>query len=177
MKRFIKSATLFSASIHGNMSLKTTDAKGICNIVFASQPIEKGKESECKIKNEFSHGEAVYSRCFFPHNFGKFNARDDEQFVVDLFIDKKFTRRITWKHPDNDWDQIQIYLINTGDDDFTDLSSHLHTLERGIHTILVTVGLERYMHTKEIVNADGNITKEDMFTLQVISKGEFSITL
>jgi len=177
MKRFIKTATLFSASIHGNSSFKTTDAKGICNIVFASQPIEKGKEIECGIKSGFSQGEAVYSRCYFPHNFGMFNAREDEQFVVDLFIDKKFARRITWKHPDNDWDQIQVYVVNTGDDDFTDLSTHIHSLESGTHTILLTVGLERYMHTKEIVHADDSITKEDMFTLQVISKGEFSITI
>ena len=156
---------------------KKIDADGIANIVFASKSISKGAEASAGLKTVFKPGEAIYARCYFPQAFGKYNARTDEEFVVDVWINGRFVERKLWKHPEKDWDQILVYVANTGDDDFKELASKLDFLDEGENTIMVTVGLERYMHTKDVIQDDGSIKKEKVFSLQILSKGTFVIVV
>jgi len=158
-------------------SYKKIDSDGIANIVFASKAISKGAEASAGLKTEFKPGEAIYARCYFPQAFGKYNARTDEEFVVDVWINGRFAERKVWQHPEKDWDQIQMYVANTGDDHFKELSSKLEFLDDGENTIMITVGLERYMHTKDVIQDDGSIRKEKVFKLQIISKGKFVIVV
>jgi hypothetical protein len=169
--------TLSGMMLTAQSSYKKIDADGIANIVFANKTISKGAEASAGLKTIFQPGEAIYARCYFPQAFGKYNARTDEEFVVDVWINGRFVERKLWKHPENDWDQIQVYVANTGDDDFKELASKLEFLDEGENTIMVTVGLERYMQTKDVIGDDGSIRKEKVFTLQILSKATFVIVV
>ncbi len=172
----ICSVILFSGVAEAQNQYRKIDEEGIANVVFANKSIEKGKEAQAGIKTSFKSDEAIYARCYFPQQFGKYNARSDEQFVVDVWVNGRFVERKRWTHPDADWDQILVYVANTGDDDFKELSSKLQFLDEGENTLQISVGLERYMHTKDVIQDDGSIKKEDVFKLEIISKGKIVIS-
>jgi hypothetical protein len=180
MKHSICLILLFAAALSNQSfaqisAYRVIDDEGIANVVFANNTISKGMEKHANLKTKFLSDESIYARCYFPAPFEHYDAKAKEDFVVDLYVDGRFVERKKMLHPDADWDQIQMYLLNTGDDDFKRLESYISSLDSGNHSLLITVGLERFMHQKEIIKSDGTIVKEDVFNLQIISKGSITI--
>ncbi|GAB4298291.1 MAG: hypothetical protein Kow0068_22220 [Marinilabiliales bacterium] len=151
--------------------------KGIANMVFSNKAIPKGQESSVTLKNSFSSGEAIYARCYFPKPFGQYNVSSNEDFFIDLYLDGKFVERKKMLHPDADWDQISLYVLNTGDDDFKNLEIALNNAGSGTHTLQVSVGFEKYNTTKKVVNSDGTIENKDVFNAVYISDGKIEINV
>ncbi len=182
MKNSIYLILLFAAALSNPANAQISayrviDKDGIANIVFANNTISKGMEKNANLKTKFNSNESIYARCYFPAPFEHYKALTKENFVVDLYIDGRFVERKNMLHPDADWDQIQMYLFNTGDDDFNRLESHVSSLDIGSHSLLITIGIERFVGQKEIVKADGTIFKEDVFNLQILSKGSITIVI
>ncbi|MBN2728696.1 MAG: hypothetical protein JXR53_05680 [Bacteroidales bacterium] len=166
---------IFTMSVSAQNSYRQLDADGIANMVFANDAIEKNMEANYNLKTDFDGDESVYARVYFPKAFGSYSIKSNEQFMVDVYVDGRFVQRKIWANPDSDWDQIQVYVLNTGDDDFSRLSSHVETLDIGDHSVLVSVGIERYQKTKDIIQEDGSIERKDVFLMETISKGTFTI--
>lgn len=156
---------------------RTIDEDGIANTVFSNNAIALGREADHNLKSVFNSTESIYTRCYFPKAFGNYNVLSKEQFVIDVWVNGRFVERKNMLNPDADWDQIQVYLLNTGDDDFNRLSGHIQGLTSGEHTLMLSVGVERFLDTKKVVNDDGRIIEEDIFNLLVLSKGEIKIIL
>ncbi|MFH2141333.1 MAG: hypothetical protein ABIJ97_02840 [Bacteroidota bacterium] len=151
--------------------------KGIANMVFANKTIEKGQESNTSLKNSFAENEAIYARCYFPKPFGEYKATSDEKYYIDLYLDGGFVERLNQSYPDATWQQISLYIINTGDDDFKNLENALINAGSGEHKLKVSVGIERYMKTKEVIQDDGSIKKEKVYNMLYLSDGEITITV
>jgi hypothetical protein len=153
------------------------DADGAANIIFANKAIEKGKESSYELKSSFNSNEAIFCRCYFPKKYGDYKPRDDEEFVVDLWFNNKFLQRKVWQKPDAEWDQIQVYLLNTGDDDIKSFDQAISSAGSGTYKVRVLVGISRYQGTKDVIQPNGSIVKEKVFTMEYISKGDISLTV
>ena len=156
---------------------RVVNEKGIANMVFATIPIEKGKEGSISLQSSFKSNESIYARCYFAKPFGQYKVRTDAKYVVDVYLDGKFVERKTQGHPEPTWQQVQVYVLNTGDDDFRNLETAILNAENGSHKLKLSIGVERYLKTKEVVNSDGKIVNEKVFTMDYISDGEITLVI
>lgn len=158
-------------------SLKKIDTKGIANIVFSSSAIEKGKENPAAMKTVFTSGDKIFARCYFPRAVGSF--KNGETCHVHLWVDGK----VIWHGeysgralPEPSWDQIQIYVRNTGDDDFRGaISNALDTVSPGSHEVQVVVLRDKFMKYKKVIKGS-SVTKEPVYQPVYLSKGTFNYT-
>ena len=181
MKRYIFVSVVCVAVAAGGMlfgkSLKKVDNKGIANIVFASSAIEKGKESSAQLKTSFTSGDKIFARCYFPKAVGNF--KNGETCHIHLWVDGKviwngeYTGRAL---PEPSWDQIQVYIRNTGDDDFRGaISNALDTVSSGSHEVQVVVLRDKFMKYKKVIKGN-SVTKEPVYQPVYLSKGTFTYT-
>lgn len=134
------------------------DKDGYGNFIFASQPIEFGKEDNYKLKTEFTKPEEIYARSYFPSKIGKIDAKD---FWHEIWINGKFIRKTIFNSPpDPDWDQIQIWISK---DDYSDI---INSLKKGEYKIII------WVLKNEIIKEEDK-TEVKTKTIK-LSKGEFT---
>ncbi len=98
----------------------------------------------------------------------------EEKFIVIAYADNKQVDRV-YITPTSTWDQMQIYVMNTGDDDFSRLASELYYMDSGEHTLTISVGLQRYGYMETVIKDDGTITEQKVDKVVVISQSEIKI--
>jgi len=154
---------------------KKVDSKGIANMIFASRGIGKGKEKSVTLKDSFTSGDKIYARAYFPRKVGRF--KRGESCHVHIWVDGKVVWRGSYSGkslPNASWDQIQLYIHNTGDDDFKGgMSRALKGLSSGKHKVMVTVVRDKFMKYK-YVKAGKGVTKKPIYKPVYLSKGTFT---
>jgi hypothetical protein len=155
---------------------RKVDKSGEANIIFSSQQIQLNKESSVKLKTSFNYGEPIYSRVYFPGPIGKL--REDEKLFADIWIDDKHAGRLTYKTVDPTWDTIQIFINNTGDDEFD--ASYFSGLSSGSHKVSIYVAKENFMKSKKVAEIKEDsieIKNKKVFTAKYLSKGTFTLVV
>lgn len=159
-------------------STKKIDSEGIANMIFASAAIGKGQEGSAALKDSFTSGDAIYARCYFPGAIGAFSR--GEKCHLHLWIDGKVAWRGVYSGaslPDRTWDQIQIYIRNTGEDDFRGaISNALDGLAAGDHEVQFVIVRDKFLKYK-VVKKGAQVTQEPVYQPVNLSKGKFTYTV
>ena len=152
-----------------NGTYKIIDKEGYANSIFASEPIELGKEDNYQLKAVFTKPEKVYARCYFPGTVGEV---EPENFWHELWIDGKLKMRTNFSEsPDPEWDQIQIWIT---EDEY---KIQMEELESGEHEIIIWVMKNEYKGDTAI--AEENAASEiegrvkEVWVPVRLSKGKF----
>jgi len=156
-------------------SYKKVDSAKTANMIFASSAIGKGKESSVTLKDSFTSSESIYARCYFPKAIGRFDK--GEKCHLHLWVDGKVIWRGVYSGrtlPDASWDQIQIYIRNTGENDFNGaISNALDTVSSGSHEVQFIILRDKFMKYKYIKDGK-SVTKEPVYKPVYLSKGKFN---
>jgi hypothetical protein len=108
-------------------------------IVFSNRPIPRDLDSRATLKDVFQPGQTIWARAFFQRPLGPLTP--DQHFFYDLWIDGRRRQRLVEFNPDPAWDQFQVYVHQTGSDDFD--PAHFRGLEPGTHRVRIVIGLEK----------------------------------
>ncbi len=156
-------------------SKKVIDSKGIANMIFASKGISKGREDSAQLKTSFTSRDKIFARCYFPRAIGRFSR--GEKLHLHLYLDGKVIWRGTYSGrtlPNAKWDQIQLYIRNTGDDDFNGrMSRALDRASSGSHKVMFVLLRDKFMKYKKVVKGN-RVTKERVYKPVYLSKGIFN---
>lgn len=156
-------------------SYKKVDSQGIANMIFASAPIGKGKEGRVRLKTRFTSRDKIYARSYFPRAIGRFSR--GEKCHVHLWLDGKVVWRGVYSGrtlPNSSWDQIQLYIKKTGDDDFKGgMSRALGRASSGSHQVQIVILRDKLMKYKYIKKGN-RVTKEPVYKPVYLSKGKFT---
>lgn len=154
---------------------KKVDSKGIANMIFASRGIKKGKEKRVKLKKKFTSKDKIFARAYFPRKIGRF--RRGEKCHVHIWLDGKVVWRGTYSGrslPNASWDQIQLYIRNTKDDDFKGkMSRALQRASTGKHKVKIVIMRDKFIKYK-YVKKGKRVTKRPVYKPVYLSKGTFS---
>ncbi len=179
-KRIFIILSLICFGIVGSFAQSSTFKKinddGIANLIFANKSISKGEENTYNLKAEFSADETIYARAYFPQEISTYGLAANEKIIVVAYVDGKQVDRV-YITPKPEWDQMQVYVMNTGDDDFSRLASELYYMDSGTHTLTISVGLQRYGYMETVVKDDGTITKQKVDKVVVISQSDIEINV
>jgi hypothetical protein len=149
---------------------------GIANVVFANKSISKGEEVNSDLKTSFGADETIYARVYFPKTISSYGLSSDEKIIVIAYADNKQVDRV-YITPTSTWNQMQVYVMNTGDDDFSRLANELYYMDSGEHTLTISVGLQRYGYMETVIKDDGTITEQKVDKVVVISQSEIKINV
>ncbi|PLX07427.1 MAG: hypothetical protein C0596_10840 [Marinilabiliales bacterium] len=155
---------------------RQVNEEGISNLVFANQSISKGEESKFTLKETFDADETIYARAYFPQAISSYGLASNEKIIVVAYIDGKQVDRV-YITPKPEWDQMLVYVMNTGDDDFSRLANELYYIDSGTHTLTISVGLQRYGYMETVIKDDGTITKHKVDKVVVISQSDIEINV
>jgi hypothetical protein len=153
---------------------RVIDKDSIGNIIFASQKIQVGKDT-VKIKDAFVLGEQIWGRAFFPKKFSEYKINKRDSFCLSLLVDDKLIKRITQEPPEADWGQMQVWLSGSDNDYFSDFEEELRSTGPGEHSVMISIGIERYEGTRDVPFSDGTVEKELLYTTLVLSKGKITV--
>lgn len=161
------------AEVDARQGFKTINDKGQANFIFASQAIGKGKEHTVTLKTGFTPTDKIYARGYFPGAVGSFN--DGEKMHVHMWADGKRIGNWTYGSPPNArWDQMSLYLRNTGDDDFNGgMSRALDRLGSGSHTVKFYFVRDKFLKYK-LVKKGNSVRKEPVYKPVYLTAGEFT---
>jgi hypothetical protein len=154
---------------------KKINAAGEANFIFASSPIEKGKEGQAKLKDTFTSGDKIYGRGYFPKALGKLT--NGEEFFQWLYIDGKLAVRGGLENVDPSWDQMQVWLYNTDENDFSIMHDALKKLPKGSHKIKVCFVRTVYTGTKQDFNDKGKLVDIKQYKPVNYTVGEFTFVV
>ncbi len=160
-----------------SVKYRVIDKDSTGNIIFASKKIPVGGEDSVKIKDAFVLGEQIWGRAYFPKKFSDYKMNRRDSFCLFLYIDDKLIKRITQEPPEADWGQMQVWLLGTGYDYFPDFAGAMQSSGSDEHRVMVSIGIERYQGTKDVVMPDGSIEKERIFTLLTLCKGKITVVV
>ncbi len=150
---------------------------GSANILFSDTKIEKGKESQVKLKSKFTDSEVIWARAYFPKEFGTLEG--EAEGFIDLWIDGKHVKRLNFSNKDVPAgnDQMMIYVHNTGSDDFSD--DIWSGIEAGEHKIKLVVGKTEFLKAKVVLDVEGDdlvAKKDDAYKAVYLSESDFTYT-
>lgn len=160
-----------------SVKYRVIDKDSTGNIIFASQKIPVGGEDSVKIKDAFVLGEQIWGRAYFPKKFSDYKMNRRDSFCLFLYIDDKLIKRITQEPPEAEWGQMQVWLSGTGFDYFPDFAGVMQSSGSDEHSVMVSIGIERYHETKDVVMPDGSIEKGKIFTLLTLCKGKMTVVV
>lgn len=159
-------------------STKEVDAQGVANIIFASSAIGKGQEKSAVLKDKFNSEDKIFARCYFPGPIGNF--KKGEEAHIHLWLNGKVVWTGTYSGkglPEPSWDQIQVYIRNTGDDDFRGaISNALATAPSGENKVQILILRDKYVRNK-LVKKGNSVIEEPVFQPINLSKGSFTYTV
>lgn len=139
-------------------------------ILFASVPVTHGAYAKVATRSMFSSSEKIYARIFLDQPVGEI--RNNEAGFVDLWIDGRFVRRMTFTNRDlsRSQSEFQLFILNTGQDDFA--GSPLSTLDQGEHDIRLQIG--RIYNREQPITRYGGGGAATMWTVY-LAEGRFII--
>ncbi len=162
---------MFSTAVFAN-AYKKINNQGEANIIFASTAIEKGQEAKAKLKDTFTSDEKIFGRAYFPKAIGKFS--NGEEMYQNLWIDGKFAVKGPLVDMDSTWDQMQIWLYKTGEDDFKMMVQALNNLPKGKHEVAIYLMRTKFTGTKWVINDNGESEKKNQYSAVNLSAGKFT---
>lgn len=170
MRNITHAALLFVVTV--SVALVSEDRALSANpgkMIFSNQQIKQGMEKRAPLKSEFTSSETIWARAFFPGRLGAL--RKGESLNLDIWIDGKFVRRTMVAKPDPAWSQMQIYVRNTGNDDFN--RTVFESLDPGTHQVKISVVHDKFMKKKQVLR-EGRKVWEDVFAPAYLSEGTFT---
>ncbi len=162
---------LLSSVVCAN-AYKKINEQGEANIIFASTPIELHQEAKAKLKDTFTSNEKIFGRAYFPKAIGKFS--NGEEMYENLWIDGKFMVKGPLVDMDPTWDQMQVWLYNTGEDDFKMMTQALDNLSKGKHEVAIYLMRTKYTGTKKVLNDQGVWENKKQYSAVNLSAGKFT---
>lgn len=181
MKRIITLLIFCVSTVFCSENFKKINENGEANFIFATQAIPKGKESsiESSIKSEFKKGESIYARGYFPKMLSQIEpvGKEDVKVYVEMWINGKKKFRGDYDDIPGSWDQMSLYMSNTGDDDFKGrFNEELNSLSDGAHRVLIYF-LQTYVpsdkKTIQVYNDYGQLETRKNTKVLYMTKGEF----
>jgi len=157
-----------------NSTYRVVNEEGVGNVIFANVAIPKSQENTVTMVEKVKEGSVIFARAYFPKTISNYQLKPDENIIVQAFVDNKSVDRAYIK-PNIEWDQIQVYVCNTGDDDFSKLASELYYLDEGEHTLCIKVGLQVFSHKETVIREDGSIVEESIDKIIPLSEGKITI--
>ena len=169
----LTAAALFTAGVPSfAQSMKKVNAAGEANFIFSSAAIEKGKENQARLKDTFTSNDKIFGRGYFPKALGKLS--NGEEFFQWLYIDGKLTVKGALVDVNPTWDQMQVWLYNTGEDDFSTMSDALRRLSKGSHKVKVAFVRTVYTGSRKDFNDQGKLVEIKQYKPVNYTVGEFT---
>ncbi|HNQ68899.1 MAG TPA: hypothetical protein PKN32_11005 [Bacteroidales bacterium] len=153
---------------------RVIDDEGVGNVIFANVAIPKSQENTVTIVDKVNQNSTIYARAYFPKTISSYQLKPDESIIVQVFVDNRAIDR-AYVMPKLEWDQMQVYVFNTVDDDFYSLSNAINYLDEGEHTLCIKVGLQVFSHKEKVIRDDGSIVEESIDKIIPISEGKLTI--
>ncbi|MDD3740155.1 MAG: hypothetical protein PHH30_02850 [Bacteroidales bacterium] len=155
-------------------SYRVINDEGIGNVIFAGESIPNSQESSVTIINQVKSGNPIFARAYFPKTISAYSIKPDENIIAQVFVDNKSVDRMYIK-PKPEWDQMLVYVCQTGDDDFQRLSDELYYLDAGEHVLTIKIGLQVFSHYEKVLKDDGRFIEERVDKIIPLSEGKLTV--
>lgn len=164
-KKTVKKAKTKKPAVKSYRNIDTV--RGIGNIIFSTKSVEKGGESKAAVSTSFEPGDPIYGLAYFPQKLGAL--RSDEDFFLELWVDKKLKKRAKVPKPEKGTEEMQLYITGMDDNDFP---GEFESLFPGNHKIKIVVGHQKYISKEKVIDNGRTVWKKNFVTSR-LAEGMF----